>query len=72
MTIDHLWIERYPELLGCDSEPAAIAVEIQRLKDEVDRARKTIASLRKLKSTPDDMKPIVISCGNGKSGAWMQ
>lgn len=41
-----IWIERFAELLGCDSRPASIAVAIEDLLAERERQCKTIGRLR--------------------------
>jgi hypothetical protein len=43
-----LWLERYAEILGCDCRPGLIAVEIERLKSQVDRIPAEMARNRRL------------------------
>ncbi len=63
-----LWIERYSEILGCDPVPACVAAEMEFLKREVDRARKTIAHLRSKKSTTIDPIDEVL---NERRDGWL-
>lgn len=40
------WVGHYAEMLGCDSDPAAVAVAIENLLAERERQRETIGRLR--------------------------
>lgn len=66
-----LWIESYAEMLGCDARPASIAVAIQALQDERNRAVASIPEHRKLAQDAiiRSMRQTAVNCGHSSSCA---
>ena len=67
MAVDYeLWIESYAEVLGCDAKPTSIAVAIQALQSERDRAVASIAEHREAArdATIRDMRNAAVNCGS--------
>ena len=42
VSVDSIWVERYAEMLGCDARPAAVAVAIDELMQQVQKVRESI------------------------------
>lgn len=66
-----LWLENYAEVLGCEISPASVAVAIQSLKGERDRAIASISEHRKAAqdSIIRGMRQTAVNCGNRQSCA---
>lgn len=45
-SLESLWIDRYSEILGCESRPAAVACAIESLIGQLERCRKSIGRHR--------------------------
>lgn len=60
-----VWVERYAELLGCESRPGAVAVAIEALKNEVDRVRQSIPRHRAAARDAliEQMRRQAVNCG---------
>ena len=61
-----LWLESYGEVLGCDAKPTSIAVAIQALQAERDRAVASIPEHRKAArdAVIQGMRNTAVNCGN--------
>ena len=72
-----LWLAEFAIILGCEARPAAIAVAIQSLKDELKRAVESIPKHRTAArdAVIREMRQTAVNCGMRSSCAisgWMK